>query len=107
MDKTINKARGNARALADRARDEGTDEFIVEGFVALNTVCTHLLCPTEFPEEDQVICPCHGGYFSLVDGTVIAGPPPRPLPMIILEIEQKTGDNYAVELIGRIGYGRE
>jgi Rieske Fe-S protein len=93
--------------LADRARDEGKDEFIVDGFVALNTVCTHLQCSTGFPEEDQVVCPCHGGYFSLVDGTVIAGPPPRPLPMIRLEIEQKTGDIYAVELIGKIGYGRE
>ncbi len=93
--------------LADRARDEGKDEFIVDGFVALNTVCTHLQCVTGFPEEDQIVCPCHGGYFSLVDGTVIDGPPPRPLPMIKLEIEQKTGDIYAVELIGKIGYGRE
>ncbi len=79
----------------------------MDGFVALNTVCTHLQCVTGFPEEDQIVCPCHGGYFSLVDGTVIDGPPPRPLPMIKLEIEQKTGDIYAVELIGKIGYGRE
>jgi Rieske Fe-S protein len=93
--------------LADRARDMGKDEFIVDGFVALNTVCTHLQCYTEFPEEDQVVCPCHGGYFNIVDGTVRDGPPPRPLPMINLEIEEETGDIYAVELIGEIGYGRE
>jgi Rieske Fe-S protein len=93
--------------FADKARDEGKSEFIVDGFVALNTVCTHLECFTGFPEEDQIVCPCHGGYFSLVDGTVLDGPPPRPLPMIKLEIEKETGNIYAVELIGKIGYGRE
>jgi len=42
----------------------------------------------------------------MTDGKVLAGPAPRPLPMIRLEIEQETGDIYAVELIGKIGYGR-
>lgn len=73
----------------------------------MNTVCTHLQCVTEFPEEDQIVCPCHGGHFSLVDGIVLADPPPRPLPMIKLENEKETGYINAVELIGKVGYGRE
>ncbi|MFQ6053794.1 MAG: ubiquinol-cytochrome c reductase iron-sulfur subunit [Candidatus Bathyarchaeia archaeon] len=94
------------QGLVERARAEGRDEFITRGFVAFNTICTHLQCPTDFPKEDQIICPCHGGYFSLFDGTVIAGPPPRPLPAIRLEVEE-TGDIYAVELVGKIGRGRD
>ena len=30
-------------------------------------------------------CPCHGGVYSVADGSVLAGPPPRPLPRITLE----------------------
>ena len=29
--------------------------------------------------------PCHEGYFSVEDGRVLQGPPPRPLPRILLE----------------------
>jgi Rieske Fe-S protein len=32
-------------------------------------------------------CPCHEGYFDLRTGRNIAGPPPRPLPKIALEID--------------------
>ncbi|TEU08961.1 hypothetical protein E3J20_07470 [Candidatus Bathyarchaeota archaeon] len=89
------------------AVEEGKDEFITDGFVALNTICPHLLCPVELPEDDVIVCPCHGGFFDIRDGSVLGGPPPRPLPAIKLEVDQSTGDIYAVELIGKIGYGRE
>lgn len=89
------------------AKEEGIDQYIVDGFVAFNTVCPHLECPIELPDDDVFICPCHGGFFSLIDGTVLGGPSPRPLPAIKLEIDEGTGDIYAVELIGEIGYGRE
>lgn len=89
------------------AMEKGTDQFITDGFVAFNTVCPHLECPVELPEGDEIVCVCHGGYFSAIDGTVVEGPPPRPLPAIKLEIDEGTGDIYAVELIGEIGYGRE
>ncbi len=95
------------KELEEQAKELGRDEFITNGFVAFNTICTHLQCPTDLPEEEQIICPCHGGYFSIIDGTVIDGPPPRPLPMIKLEMDQETGNIYAMELIGRIGWGRE
>jgi Rieske Fe-S protein len=56
------------------AREEGTDKFITDGFVAFNTVCPHLECPIELPDDDVFICPCHGGFFSILDGTVLGGP---------------------------------
>ncbi len=91
----------------EEAQEEGTGQFIVDGFVAFNTVCPHLQCPIEIPEDDVFICPCHGGFFSIIDGTVLGGPSPRPLPAIRLEIDKASGDIYAVELIGKIGYGRD
>ena len=41
--------------------------------------CAHLGCPVRwFPQSQLFMCPCHGGvYYS--DGTVAAGPPPKPL----------------------------
>ncbi len=94
-------------ALLEKARAEGRDEFVVDGFVASNSICTHLLCPAELPVGDSIVCVCHGGYFDAIDGTVLNGPPPRPFPMVRLRIEPDTGDIYATELVGKIGYGRD
>ena len=49
-------------------------------FTAYTVHCTHLGCPVRWMAEAQLfLCPCHGGvYYS--DGTVSAGPPPKPLP---------------------------
>ena len=91
----------------EKARAEGRDGFVVDGFVALNSICTHLRSPAELPVGDEIICVCHGGYFDAVDGTVLDGPPPRPFPMVRLRIEPNTGDIYATELVGKIGYGRD
>lgn len=65
--------------------------------VAYSQKCTHLSCAVVPHVEEGVIhCPCHEGYFDLATGTNIAGPPPRPLPVIELEIE---GDEvYAVRV---------
>jgi len=57
-----------------------------ETFVAYSQVCTHLSCAVFFSAETtRLECPCHRGSFSVTDGSVIAGPPPRPLPRIIIE----------------------
>ncbi len=48
-------------------------------FVAFAINCTHLGCPVRWLEQaDLFMCPCHGGVY-YKDGTVAAGPPPRPL----------------------------
>lgn len=55
--------------------------------VAFSQKCTHLSCAV-VPRFDQGVlhCPCHEGYFDLATGRNLAGPPPRPLPRIELEI---------------------
>jgi Rieske Fe-S protein len=63
--------------------------------VAFSQKCTHLACAV-VPRMDEGVlhCPCHEGYFDLRTGRNLAGPPPRPLPRIVLEID---GDDvYAV-----------
>ena len=40
-------------------------------YLAYSRLCTH--------------ASCHGGSFSVADGSVLQGPPPRPLPRILLE----------------------
>lgn len=48
-------------------------------FVALSMYCTHTGCPVEWAQSTGLFfCPCHGGSFHR-DGSVAAGPPPRPL----------------------------
>ena len=54
--------------------------------VAYSQKCTHLSCAVYFAkEDDRLECPCHEGYFSVKDGSVLQGPPPRPLPRITLK----------------------
>ncbi len=36
-------------------------------------------------KRGRLECPCHEGYFSVRDGRVLQGPPPRPLPRIVIE----------------------
>jgi Rieske Fe-S protein len=56
-----------------------------EGFVAYSQKCTHLSCAVYYaPEKDRLECPCHQGYFSIHDGSVLQGPPERPLPRVVL-----------------------
>ena len=56
-------------------------------YVAYSQKCTHLSCAVYYSRESNSLeCPCHRGFFSLKDGSVLAGPPPRPLPSILLEI---------------------
>lgn len=48
-------------------------------FVAFAVNCTHLGCPVRWlPDAELFMCPCHGGVY-YKDGSVAAGPPPRPL----------------------------
>ena len=55
-------------------------------YVAYSQKCTHLSCAVFYsPEKDRLECPCHEGYFSVRSGNVLQGPPPRPLPRVILE----------------------
>ena len=53
--------------------------------VAYSQKCTHLSCAVYYAREaNRLECPCHEGYFSVTDGSVLQGPPPRALPRILL-----------------------
>lgn len=50
-----------------------------ERFIAFAVNCSHLGCPVRWlPKAELFMCPCHGGVY-YADGSVAAGPPPRPL----------------------------
>jgi Rieske Fe-S protein len=64
-------------------------------FVAYEQRCTHLLCPVLYQNEKQrIFCPCHEGVFDPATGAWRAGPPPRPLNKI--KIEVSGNDIYAI-----------
>ncbi|MEU5158703.1 Rieske (2Fe-2S) protein [Streptomyces sp. NPDC020875] len=68
------------RAVAVRLAD-GT-------LVGYSAVCTHLACAVLYRadrgQEGELLCPCHDGVFDVRTGEVTAGPPPRPLPRVIV-----------------------
>lgn len=55
--------------------------------VVYNSSCTHLGCTVRWDEpQNMFLCACHGGAFGL-DGTVKAGPPPRPLDRMEFKVD--------------------
>ncbi len=58
-----------------------------KGFIALSRVCTHLGCLVEYEKaKNRLLCPCHAGIYTL-EGTVVSGPPPKPLQKFPLKVE--------------------
>jgi len=58
--------------------------------------CTHLSCAVFYqPEADKIQCPCHNGWFDARTGSVLQGPPPRPLRR--LEVAVKGQEIYVSE----------
>lgn len=63
--------------------------------VAFSQKCTHLGCVVYFqPDENRWHCPCHEGNFESATGSVISGPPTRPLGKI--EVEVRDGEIWAL-----------
>jgi cytochrome b6-f complex iron-sulfur subunit len=59
------------------------------GLKAFSAICTHLGCIVEWDQSRQfILCPCHDGRFNAVNGAVISGPPPAPLPQLALTVEE-------------------
>lgn len=49
-------------------------------FRAFSAVCTHQGCLVNKVADGTIDCPCHGSRYRVADGSVAAGPAPRPLP---------------------------
>ncbi len=72
-----------ASVLIIRGRDEYQPTIY-------NSRCTHLGCTVRWDEGKQLfLCACHGGAFNL-DGSVNAGPPPRPLDTYAFTVKNGT-----------------
>ena len=66
-----------------------------QNFKVFSDACTHLSCKVHWEDERQAfVCPCHDGFFSL-DGSVVSGPPPKPL----YEFENKVENEQLMILV--------
>ena len=55
-------------------------------FAAYSAVCTHRGCTVNY-RDGKLACPCHGSVFDPARGAAVdAGPAPRPLPEIPVEV---------------------
>jgi len=58
-------------------------------WTALSAVCTHLGCTVQFdPGKDLITCACHGGVYNPNTGANISGPPPKPLTLFNVVVNQ-------------------
>ena len=68
----------------------GRKLFIVrdeKGFLSFSARCTHLGCIVVWNRDhDMFLCPCHGGKYD-AEGQNVEGPPPRPLDLLALRID--------------------
>lgn len=71
-----------------------------EDIVAFSQICQHLGCGVAFEANGSTggpvgNCHCHGSVFDLLQSAkVIAGPSPRPLPQVQLEVDS-SGNVFA------------
>ena len=89
--------------------------------VAYSDICQHLGCnpafvyaggpgpfcdPSYAAKGPQMYCCCHGSIYDLTQkAKVVGGPAPRPVPRVMLEVEEGTGNIYATGMTGPTIYG--
>lgn len=56
-------------------------------WVALSAVCTHLGCTVQYESQlNRIHCACHGGVYDSSTGANVSGPPPRPLKLFKVSV---------------------
>ena len=55
-------------------------------FKGFSAICTHLGCTVDQVADGTIDCPCHGSKYSVKDGHVVHGSPPKPLPPKKLDV---------------------
>jgi Rieske Fe-S protein len=54
---------------------------------AFSAICTHLNCTVQYRDDlAHIWCACHNGHYDLY-GRNIAGPPPRPLEALVVNVQ--------------------
>jgi cytochrome b6-f complex iron-sulfur subunit len=62
-------------------------------WVSMTAVCTHLGCTVQYePLADRIHCACHGGVYNAYTGANVSGPPPKPLKLFKVAVNE-TGVN--------------
>jgi Rieske Fe-S protein len=78
---------------------DGPKKDKYDDIVAVSTRCMHLGCSVRFVEAaERFVCPCHGGVYDF-KGSVIGGPPVRPLDRFYTQIvgdRIQIGPRYSV-----------
>lgn len=58
-------------------------------WVALSAVCTHLGCTVQYePQMNRIHCACHGGVYDPRTGANVSGPPPKPLKVFKVMVNE-------------------
>ena len=56
-------------------------------WVSMTAVCTHLGCTVQYePQADRIHCACHGGVYNPYTGANVSGPPPKPLKLFKVSV---------------------
>jgi Rieske Fe-S protein len=70
---------GSVPALVTHTQDGQLHAFVA--------TCTHLGCTAQYrPEKNLIWCACHGGCYDPSTGKNVAGPPPKPLTALKVEV---------------------
>ncbi len=65
-------------------------------WTAMSAKCTHLGCTVQHePEQNRIVCACHGGVYDPETGGNISGPPPRPLSQLVVKEVTEEGVRVA------------
>ena len=65
-------------------------------YQAFSRKCAHLGCSVHFDAMRRcLVCPCHRGTYDARTGSVLYGPPPRPLDQVVLQM-RAGGEVWAV-----------
>ncbi|HYV24343.1 MAG TPA: Rieske 2Fe-2S domain-containing protein [Pyrinomonadaceae bacterium] len=65
-------------------------------YLAFSRKCAHFGCTVDYDKSRRcLVCPCHRGVYDSRNGSVVFGPPPRPLDQIVLQV-RAGGEVWAV-----------
>ena len=57
-------------------------------WIAMTAVCTHLGCTVKYEaDQDRIHCSCHGGVYNAYTGANVSGPPPKPLKLYKVAVQ--------------------